>query len=68
MTSTPTGARQNFDPSQTTQLRVASQTRTGTFRRIKKTLPKYDYEHYGRLAGPSPSRTRPSRTRCSTAR
>lgn len=52
MTSTPTGARQNFDPSQTTQLRVPSQTRTGAFRRIKKTLPKYDYEHYSRLAGP----------------
>jgi hypothetical protein len=52
MTSTPTGARQNFDPSQTTQLRVPSHTRTGAFRRIKKTLPKYDYEHYSRLAGP----------------
>ncbi|MEU5898523.1 MULTISPECIES: glycosyltransferase family 2 protein [Streptomyces] len=50
MTSTPTGARQN-DPSETTQLRVASHT-TGGFRRIKKTLPRYDYEHYSRLAGP----------------
>lgn len=51
MTSTPTGARRDFDPSQTTQLRVPTH-RTGAFRRIKKTLPKYDYEHYSRLAGP----------------
>src|SRR5882757_8968132 len=51
MTSTPTGARQNFDPSQTTELRVPGH-RTGSFRRIKKTLPRYDYEHYSRLAGP----------------
>ncbi|MFF1309104.1 glycosyltransferase family 2 protein [Streptomyces sp. NPDC058307] len=51
MTSTPTGARQNFDPSDTTQLRLPSH-RTGTLGRIKKTLPKYDYEHYSRLAGP----------------
>ncbi|MEU6823614.1 glycosyltransferase family 2 protein [Streptomyces atriruber] len=50
MASTPTGARQN-DPSETTQLRVPSH-RTGGFRRIKKTLPRYDYEHYSRLAGP----------------
>ncbi|MET7478221.1 glycosyltransferase family 2 protein [Streptomyces sp. NPDC005648] len=55
MTSTPTGARHNFDPSETAQLRVPSQHRnstTGQFRRIKKTLPRYDYEHYSRLAGP----------------
>ncbi|CAM5255524.1 hypothetical protein SGLAM104S_09607 [Streptomyces glaucescens] len=54
MTSTPTGARQDFDPSQTTQLRVPAHrmSTTGTFRRIKKALPKYDYEHYSRLAGP----------------
>src|SRR4051812_45276330 len=51
MTSTPTGARQNFDPSDTTQLRLPSH-RTGALRRIKKTLPKYDYERYSRLAGP----------------
>ncbi|WP_369215051.1 glycosyltransferase family 2 protein [Streptomyces flavofungini] len=50
MTSTPTGARQN-DPSETTQLRAVSH-RTGGFRRIRKTLPRYDYEHYSRLAGP----------------
>ncbi|GAA3233062.1 hypothetical protein GCM10020256_48940 [Streptomyces thermocoprophilus] len=38
MTSTPTGARQNYDPSETTQLRVPSHrmSTTGTFRRIKK--------------------------------
>ncbi|WP_328747733.1 glycosyltransferase [Streptomyces sp. NBC_00285] len=51
MTSTPTGARQNFDPSETAQLRLPSH-RTGALGRIKKTLPKYDYEHYSRLAGP----------------
>lgn len=69
MTSTPTGAGPD-DPSQTTQLRVPGHRNwnTGSFRRIKKTLPKYDYEHYSRLAGPSPSPTRTSRTGCSTAR
>ncbi|MEV8014965.1 glycosyltransferase family 2 protein [Streptomyces sp. NPDC086554] len=59
MTSTPTGARPD-DPSQTTQLRVPSH-RTGGFRRIKKALPRYDYEHYSRLAGPltQPDPTKP---------
>ncbi|MET7775197.1 glycosyltransferase family 2 protein [Streptomyces mirabilis] len=52
MTSTPTGARQNFDPSETTQLRMPSHRTGSNFRRIKKTLPRYDYEHYSRLAGP----------------
>ncbi|WP_415951974.1 glycosyltransferase family 2 protein [Streptomyces sp. KLOTTS4A1] len=51
MTSTPTGARPGSDPTETTQLRVPSH-RTGGFRRLKKTLPRYDYEHYSRLAGP----------------
>src|SRR3954451_24029745 len=62
MTSTPTGARQNFDPSDTTQLRLPSH-RTGALRRIQKTLPKYDYEHYSRLAGPltQPDPTKPYR-------
>ncbi|MFE7707933.1 glycosyltransferase family 2 protein [Streptomyces sp. NPDC057486] len=46
MTSTPTGARQNNDPSRTMQLR------TGDRRHPKKALPRYDYEHYSRLAGP----------------
>src|SRR5688572_16265367 len=60
MTSTPTGARQNFDPSETTRLKMPGQ-RTGAFRRIKKTLPRYDYEHYSRLAGPltQPDPTKP---------
>ncbi|MGW3169627.1 glycosyltransferase family 2 protein [Streptomyces sp. NPDC001153] len=54
MTSTPTGAGHSHahdDPSQTTQLRVIGH-RTGQLRRIKKSLPRYDYEHYSRLAGP----------------
>ncbi|RII19690.1 Cellulose synthase catalytic subunit [UDP-forming] [Streptomyces sp. YIM 130001] len=60
MTSTPTGARQNPDPSQTTQLRVPP-NRTGGFLRLKKALPRYDYEHYSRLAGPltQPDRNKP---------
>ncbi|MGW1886514.1 glycosyltransferase family 2 protein [Streptomyces sp. NPDC001970] len=55
MTATPTGARQqDDDPSRTTQLRVPPQLRAGGSRlRPKKTaLPRYDYEHYSRLAGP----------------
>ncbi|MFD5103225.1 glycosyltransferase family 2 protein [Streptomyces albidochromogenes] len=53
MTSTPTGARHNNDPSRTAQLRVPPQLRTGGSRiRAKKPLPRYDYEHYSRLAGP----------------
>ena len=63
MTSTPTGARQNLDPSHTTQLRVPSHRTgtTGAFRRLRKSLPKYDYEHYSRLAGPltQPDPTKP---------
>ncbi|WSA76981.1 cellulose synthase catalytic subunit [Streptomyces sp. NBC_01799] len=54
MTSTPTGAGQNNDhSSRTTQLRIPPQLRTGVQRRHpKKALPRYDYEHYSRLAGP----------------
>ncbi|MFJ5152284.1 glycosyltransferase family 2 protein [Streptomyces sp. NPDC088353] len=54
MTSTPTGARHESDPSETTRLRVPGHRTgtTGAFHRIKKSLPKYDYEHYSRLAGP----------------
>ncbi|WEH29524.1 glycosyltransferase family 2 protein [Streptomyces sp. AM 3-1-1] len=57
---TPTGD----DPARTTQLRV-EQTRTGTFRRLRGTLPRYDYEHYSRLAGPltEPDPSRPYRVR-----
>ncbi|MFH8792399.1 glycosyltransferase family 2 protein [Streptomyces sp. NPDC017941] len=61
MTSTP-GGGPHSDPSRTTQLRALSH-RTGGFRRIKKSLPRYDYEHYSRLAGPltEPDPTRPYR-------
>ncbi|MFJ4472454.1 glycosyltransferase family 2 protein [Streptomyces sp. NPDC089424] len=54
MTSTPTGARQHLDPSQTLRLRADAHRsgHTGAFRRLRRTLPRYDYEHYSRLAGP----------------
>ncbi len=53
MTSTPTGARHNNDPSRTAQLRLPPQLRPGGSRvRAGKPLPRYDYEHYSRLAGP----------------
>ncbi|MFD7612254.1 glycosyltransferase family 2 protein [Streptomyces sp. NPDC059828] len=65
MTSTPNGARQqDNDPSRTTQLRVPPQLRTaGARQRPKKALPRYDYEHYSRLAGPltQPDPSRPYR-------
>ncbi|QOZ99392.1 glycosyl transferase [Streptomyces violascens] len=64
MTSSPTGGRSESDPSQTTQLRTVS-ARTGGARRIKKSLPRYDYEHYSRLAGPltQPDPSRPYKVR-----
>ncbi|WP_371623625.1 glycosyltransferase [Streptomyces sp. NBC_01116] len=53
MTSTPPGDRQENDASRTTQLRIPAGLRSGTARRrAKKELPRYDYEHYSRLAGP----------------
>ncbi|MEU1409934.1 hypothetical protein ABZ471_48545, partial [Streptomyces sp. NPDC005728] len=61
MTSTPTGAGHNnytsqhaHDRSQSTEPGGPSHRTgtTGAFRRIKKSLPRYDYEHYSRLAGP----------------
>ncbi|MFD6417868.1 glycosyltransferase family 2 protein [Streptomyces sp. NPDC060194] len=64
MTS-PTGAHENNDPARTTQLRVPSQLRTGGAagrkRPRKQALPRYDYEHYSRLAGPltQPDPTKP---------
>ncbi|MEU2157781.1 cellulose synthase catalytic subunit [Streptomyces sp. NPDC019396] len=65
MTSTPNGARQqDNDPSRTTQLRVPPQLRTaGARQHPKKALPRYDYEHYSRLAGPltQPDPSRPYR-------
>ncbi|MBW8703184.1 Cellulose synthase catalytic subunit [UDP-forming] [Streptomyces sp. MBT84] len=67
MTSTPTGARQNFDPSETTRSRLPShRTRhTGTDHRSRRALPRYDYEHYSRLAGPltHPDPSKPYRVR-----
>ncbi|MEW2496832.1 glycosyltransferase family 2 protein [Streptomyces nodosus] len=54
MTSTPTGARKGPDPSETTRLRVPSHRtgRTGSHQGTRRTPPRYDYEHYSRLAGP----------------
>ncbi|MFJ4706473.1 glycosyltransferase [Streptomyces anulatus] len=53
MTSTPPGDRQENDASRTTQLRIPAGPRAGAARRrAKKELPRYDYEHYSRLAGP----------------
>ncbi|MFI8995382.1 glycosyltransferase family 2 protein [Streptomyces sp. NPDC053542] len=52
MTSTPTGARQEhqYDPSATTRLRLPGHQRRRPV--PQKPLPRYDYEHYSRLAGP----------------
>ncbi|MGW7091398.1 glycosyltransferase [Streptomyces sp. NPDC054874] len=53
MTSTPPGDRQENDASRTTQLRIPAGLRAGAARRrAEKELPRYDYEHYSRLAGP----------------
>src|ERR1044072_9016164 len=52
MTSTPTGARHSYDPSTTTRLRIPRQQQTGRDNHRRRPLPKYDYEHYSRLAGP----------------
>ncbi|RPK74575.1 cellulose synthase catalytic subunit [Streptomyces sp. ADI95-17] len=53
MTSTPTGARQNNDLSRTALLRIPARPIPGEQRRQpKEPLPRYDYEHYSRLAGP----------------
>ncbi|MEC4015183.1 glycosyltransferase family 2 protein [Streptomyces sp. H27-D2] len=53
MTSTPTGARQTaHDSSATTRLRIPGQHRTGPRKGQRTPLPRYDYEHYSRLAGP----------------
>ncbi|MDG9683490.1 glycosyltransferase [Streptomyces sp. DH18] len=53
MTSTPPGDRQENDASRTTQLRIPAGLRAGAARRrARKELPRYDYEHYSRLAGP----------------
>ncbi|QSY47467.1 MULTISPECIES: glycosyltransferase family 2 protein [Streptomyces] len=64
MTSTPADARQQtYDPSVTTRLRFPAPAGTGGRPRHsdpprvspphhRKPLPRFDYEHYSRLAGP----------------
>ncbi|RYJ27781.1 dolichol-phosphate mannosyltransferase [Streptomyces sp. L-9-10] len=54
MTSTPDGGQRDNDVSRTTQLRIPSHLRRGGGRQRPRqdVLPKYDYEHYSRLAGP----------------
>ncbi|MFJ8978561.1 glycosyltransferase family 2 protein [Streptomyces sp. NPDC102282] len=53
MTSTPSGDRQHHDPAHTVQLRLPPQPRAARpGRQPKKAPPRYDYEHYSRLAGP----------------
>ncbi|AXG78027.1 glycosyltransferase family 2 protein [Streptomyces paludis] len=54
MASTPDGDPQDNDVSRTTQLRLPPQLRRGgaRARQKKAELPRYDYEHYSRLAGP----------------
>ncbi|MBL1083782.1 glycosyltransferase [Streptomyces actinomycinicus] len=55
MRPTPAGPRQSrergTDPSETIRLRVVPH-RTSQSRRAGNRPPKYDYEHYSRLAGP----------------
>ncbi|MFI0821558.1 glycosyltransferase family 2 protein [Streptomyces sp. NPDC021098] len=67
MTSTPTGARQHsYDPSTTTRLRIPRQQQNGRWgAHRRRPLPKYDYEHYSRLAGPltQPDPSAPYRVR-----
>jgi hypothetical protein len=67
MTSTPTGARQQHGPSATARLRMPPHRSgdTGSLRRLRQSLPRYDYEHYSRLAGPltQPDPDRPYRVR-----
>ncbi|GGW36132.1 glycosyl transferase [Streptomyces lucensis JCM 4490] len=67
MTSTPSGAEPDHahkDPSQAARP-GATGHRTGQFRRIRKSLPRYDYEHHSRLAGPltQPDPAQPYRVR-----
>ncbi|MEU8827259.1 cellulose synthase catalytic subunit [Streptomyces sp. NPDC048636] len=62
----PPGSHQPYDPSATTRLRLPRQLRSGPVRhRRRRPLPKYDYEHYSRLAGPltRPEPDRPYRVR-----
>ncbi|MEU5207613.1 glycosyltransferase family 2 protein [Streptomyces sp. NPDC020742] len=52
MTSPPDDARpqRSFDPSATARLRIPRQH--WQRRNVRKPLPRFDYEHYSRLAGP----------------
>ncbi|UGY91586.1 glycosyltransferase family 2 protein [Streptomyces gobiensis] len=68
----PTQSRAYDDPSQTTKLRVPRQHRTGQHNTLgrgmrwpRKAPPRYDYEHYSRLAGPltQPDPGKPYRVR-----
>ncbi|MEV6317980.1 cellulose synthase catalytic subunit [Streptomyces sp. NPDC051776] len=69
MTSTPHGARHPYDSERTTRLRLPRQLRSGSphhgSRRNRRPLPRYDYEHYSRLAGPltQPDPGKPYRVR-----
>ncbi|MEW2293521.1 cellulose synthase catalytic subunit [Streptomyces sp. NPDC006743] len=68
MTSTPPGARHPRDASETTRPRGPARrtgSTTGAFRGIRSTLPRYDYEHHSRLAGPltRPAPDRPYQVR-----
>ncbi|MFI2200711.1 glycosyltransferase family 2 protein [Streptomyces sp. NPDC020192] len=64
MTSTPTGAGHSHDRSQYAHDRSQTiQLRALGHRSARKSLPRYDYEHYSRLAGPltQPDPTKPYR-------
>ncbi|MFJ9621607.1 glycosyltransferase family 2 protein [Streptomyces sp. NPDC101181] len=52
MTSTPPGDRTENDAARTTQLRILPSGGASRRARKEKELPRYDYEHYSRLAGP----------------
>ncbi|MEV1043755.1 glycosyltransferase family 2 protein [Streptomyces sp. NPDC049916] len=52
MTSTPPGDRTENDAARTTQLRILPSAGAPRRARKEKELPRYDYEHYSRLAGP----------------
>ncbi|MGW0082376.1 glycosyltransferase family 2 protein [Streptomyces sp. NPDC003393] len=73
MTSTPTGAWQQYDRTRRTgrtghtdrDSHTSRSGHTGSLRTLRTTLPRYDYEHYSRLAGPltRPDPDRPYRVR-----
>ncbi|MFF4400232.1 glycosyltransferase family 2 protein [Streptomyces sp. NPDC001480] len=65
MTSTPTGARHNHESSHSAHDRSQNGLLRRPSHRTTKTLPRYDYEHYSRLAGPltQPDPDKPYRVR-----